>query len=83
MKRKLNIDPRYNPKTTIPGAILLISSLSVEVGAYFIDLKKDTVNHWVIGSIGVLGLLLLIAPDKVVTIVENGFNAVIKKFFGS
>lgn len=82
MKRKLNIDPRYNPKTTIPGAILLISSLSVEVGAYFIDLKKDTVNHWVIGSIGVLGLLLLISPDKVVTVIENGFNAVIKKFFG-
>ncbi len=83
MKKHLNIDPRYNPKTTIPGALLLLSSLAVEVGAYFIDLKKETINHWVMGSIGLLGLLLLIAPDKVITIVENGFNAVIKKFFGS
>lgn len=81
MKKKLNCDPRYNPKTTIMGVILMISALSVEIGVYFIDLKQETINHWIVGSIGVLGLLLFIAPDKVITVVENGFNAMIKKVF--
>jgi len=83
MKKKLNIDPRYNPVTTIMGVILIFSTLSVEIGSYFVDLKKDSINHWVVGSIGAIGVLLFVSPDKAVNVLVDGFKAIFKKFFGS
>lgn len=83
MRKRLNIDPRYNPVTTLMGGILIFCTLSVEIGSYFIDLKKDTINHWVVGSIGAIGVLLFVSPDKAVNVIVNGFRSMFKKFFGS
>ena len=79
MSAKLNIDPRYNPKTTILGFILLLIGIFFYFADFFIDLKHE-VNHWINGSISALGILLILAPDKVITLIGNFFNNVLNKF---
>lgn len=76
--KKLNIDPRYNPKTTLVGTLLLMIGLSFYCLDFVIELKKE-VNHWVNGGMIISGVLLLIAPDKWIELVTNWVNSLIKK----
>lgn len=77
---KLNADPRYNPKTTYLGVLLLLPALAVLFGEYFFELRTE-INYWIVCSIGAFGIALVVSPDSVITIIRNGFNSVIKKFF--
>lgn len=82
MKRKLNIDPRYNPQTTIWGIILFIPSVVLYVSQFFIELKLP-VNQYYNFALMLLGALLLVCKDAWIKIITLGFKSAIKKFFGS
>lgn len=60
--KKLNIDPRFNPITTITGSILLLLGIVGYVGSMFIDLKKD-VNIWISVMLILSGSLLIVSKD--------------------
>lgn len=57
-----NIDPRTNPVTTILGAMLCMVSLVMFAAPMFVTVK-ETLNYWIPGSIGFVGLCLLLIPD--------------------
>lgn len=78
---KYNVDPRFNPKTTILGAIIVTIGLFFYVCEHFMEMKKD-VNDWVnIPMLG-LGCILIVAPDRWVSIVSSAFAKFFKKIFG-
>lgn len=78
--KKLNVDPRHNPKTTGLGIVLLLPALAVVFGEYFYELKTE-INYWIVCSVGAFGIALVVSPDSVITIIKNGFNSIIKKYF--
>lgn len=57
-----NINPKINPITTTLGTILMIVSLVMFISPMYIEVKED-INYWIPGSIGVIGLSLLLIPD--------------------
>jgi hypothetical protein len=67
---KTNVSFRDNPITTTIGLILIIISILLVVLPYFMELKEDV--EWYIPAIlGGVGILFLLAPDKLVSIVVS------------
>jgi CDP-diglyceride synthetase len=79
MATKLNVDPRYNPKTTILGFIFLLIGLGLYCIPYFMELKQE-VNHYINGTLICSGIMLVLAPDKVVIFIGELFTKLIDKF---
>lgn len=62
-----NLNPKKNPITDLLGLIAFLLSLAMFSLPLFITLKEEP-NIYVSSGIGVVGLLLMLAPDKIVTI---------------
>ena len=67
---KTNVSFKENPITTIIGLILIIVSVLLLVLPYFMELKED-VEWYIPAVIGAIGILFLLAPDKLVSIVVS------------
>ncbi len=61
-----NADPSSNPKTTFPGTILFVVGLALLACDLF-DLTKKPIDWYMWAGSGGLGLLLIIAPDIIIT----------------
>lgn len=70
---KENIDPIKNPWTTIPGMILFVVGALLWVLPYFMDLKKSV--EWYQWAVPMgLGIILWVAPDKIISIALGFFQ---------
>lgn len=65
-----NINPKLNPITTIAGIILLTISLGMFTAPMFVEIKQQ-LNYWIPGSIGIVGLCLLLIPDDLKGALRN------------
>lgn len=68
-----NLNPVKNPWTTIPGIVLFVVGLVLWVLPYFFDLKKP-VEWYQFTAPMALGLLLWVAPDRIISIVLGLFQ---------
>lgn len=67
---KTNVSFRDNPITTTIGLLLIVISILLVVLPYFMELKEDV--EWYIPAVmGAVGILFLLAPDKLVSIVVS------------
>ena len=70
MTLKDNASIKKNPITTVIGLILILISIGLFVAPYFFELKQ-VVESLEIAVIGGVGLLLVLAPDKLVSIIQK------------
>jgi hypothetical protein len=68
-----NLNPKINPVTTIMGAGLIITCLVMFITPMFVAVKVE-LNYWIPGSIGIIGLSLLLIPDDL--------RGALRKFIG-
>jgi hypothetical protein len=67
---KTNVSFKENPITTTIGLLLILISVLLIILPYFMELKQEV--HWGIPSgLGAVGVLFLLAPDKLVSIVVS------------
>ncbi len=78
MKKKYNVDPRYNPKSTITGFVLFIVGVILYSLEYFVEYKTP-LNQYVNGGFICSGIMLLLAPDKWINILEEYVKSLFKK----
>lgn len=57
-----NVNPKSNPVTTFLGLFLIVITIGMFVVPLFYEVKED-LNYWIPGSIGIVGLALLLVPD--------------------
>ena len=57
-----NANPKSNPVTTFLGLFLIVISVGMFIVPLFYEVKEE-LNYWIPGSIGVVGLMLLLIPD--------------------
>ena len=70
MSLKDNANPKVNPLTTYFGLFMSFISMVMFTTPLFIDLKKDIYEMWYIPTaIGTVGLLMLLAPDTLVSLI--------------
>jgi len=71
-----NANPKLNPITTTLGTLLVLISMLIWLAPMFVDVRKDYEEMWYIPT-GILcvGVLFILAPDKLVT----GIGKVIDK----
>jgi hypothetical protein len=70
MALKDNASIKKNPITTIIGLILIVAAVALFVIPYFMDLKQE-VDSFKLVVLGAIGLLLVLAPDKLIAIIEK------------
>lgn len=68
-----NLNPKLNPVTTTLGTGLIITCLVMFIAPMFVSVKSD-LNYWIPGSIGIIGLCLLLIPDDL--------RGALRKFIG-
>jgi hypothetical protein len=65
-----NVSFKENPITSTIGLILILISVALLTLPYFMELKEEVV--WYIPTgLGAVGILFLLAPDKLVSIVVS------------
>lgn len=70
-----NINPKKNPYTSNLGMIMTIIALLMFTAPLFVELKKDMYSLWYVPtSIGLIGLLLLLSPDTLISLIVKLFE---------
>jgi hypothetical protein len=57
-----NLNPKMNPVTTLLGLLLIVISVGMLIVPIFYEVK-ESLSYWIPGSIGIVGLCLLLIPD--------------------
>jgi hypothetical protein len=70
MALKDNTNIKKNPYTTVIGLILILAAVALFVIPYFMNLKQE-VDSFKLVVLGAIGLLLVLAPDKLIGIIEK------------
>lgn len=70
MALKDNTSIKKNPYTTVIGYVLILVAIALFVIPYFMDLKQD-VDSFKLAVLGAIGLLLILAPDRLIGIIEK------------
>ena len=70
MAIKENISLKKNPITGVLGIILTLVGIALYVIPYFYVPKSDP-NMWVPAAIAATGLILLLSPDELVSIIKK------------
>lgn len=68
-----NLNPVKNPWTTIPGIMIFVFGFTLWVLPYFVTLKQEV--EWYKWAVPMcIGLLLWVAPDKIISILLGFFQ---------
>lgn len=70
MKLTENASIKKNPYTTVIGFIMILAAVALFIIPYFMDLKQE-VDSFKLTVLGAIGLLLVLAPDKLIGIIEK------------
>lgn len=70
-------------KTTITGLILLLLGVAYFAAPYFSSKELWEVNSYALSSLLVIGLGLIVAPDKIISIAFDWLSSLRVKIFGN
>jgi hypothetical protein len=70
-----NLNPKKNPFTSYLGMVMSCVSMLMFTAPLFFTLKKDMYDLWYVPTaIGCVGLLLLLSPDTLVSLIVKLFE---------